>query len=131
MANPYSIFLMSQLAVAHGEIDKDLEYDLMWAEAQTLLERFESSKYNTGLKSEIDCMTDYLNSFKKPEPEHKETKLEFVADIIVTELHNFAIECNPISLGLPMTKDDTMCDMVINMMKLYLKLDDNGNLATE
>ena len=66
MTNPYSIFLMSQLAVAHGEIDKDLEYDLMWAEAQTLLERFESSKYNTDLKSEIDCMTDYLNSFKKP-----------------------------------------------------------------
>lgn len=67
MTNPYSIFLMSQLAVAHGEIDKDLEYDLMWAEAQTLLDRFESSKYNTDLKSEIDCMTDYLNSFKKQE----------------------------------------------------------------
>ena len=64
--NPYSIFLMAQLAVGHGEIDKDLEYDLMWAEAQILLDRFESSKYNTESKSEIDCITDYLNSFKKP-----------------------------------------------------------------
>ena len=133
MRNPYSIFLMAQLAVGHGEIDKDLEYDLMWAEAQILLDRFESSKYNTESKSEIDCITDYLNSFKKPEPE--ETKLESVADRILVVLNAFAIDYNyrqfDVNMALPMEKDKTMCDIIVGLLKLHLEIDDNGNLATE
>jgi hypothetical protein len=129
MDKSYSIFLISQLAVAFDVIDKHEDYDVMWAEAQTLLTSFEASKFNTDSKSEIDCMNDFLTDFIKAKDEPTPTKLEELGDRIVTELHDFALSYKPYdsNLGLPMVKDGEMIAIVTNQIKLHLNLDDNGN----
>ena len=113
MDNSYSIFLMSQLAIAHGEIDKDLEYDLMWAEAQTLLERFEASKYNTDLKSEIDCMNNYLESFKNPVPTITRPSINTINEII-DALDYYARDFDSHDYGLPVGEEhvSNMCKII-------------------
>jgi hypothetical protein len=101
MANPYSIFLMSQLLVAHGIIDKDEDYDTMWAEAQTLLQQFEESKFNTDMKSEIDCMTDFCIDFKNSMLKPIIEPSDNVIDGIISKLDTYGRDYDRREYGLP------------------------------
>jgi hypothetical protein len=58
----YSIYLMVSLAQAKNVMEKELEYDTAWADAQVLLKEFETSEFNVDTKSEYDCMVEFLNS---------------------------------------------------------------------
>jgi hypothetical protein len=62
----YNIFLFSQLFLNHVEnnntIYQDLEYDLIYPEIIICYEDYKSSSYFLLLKSEYDCIVEYLNS---------------------------------------------------------------------
>ena len=61
----YSEFLFAQLFMHHVETNEteyqDLEYDLIFPEVLKHNALFLESKFNTPLKSEYDCIIDYLN----------------------------------------------------------------------
>lgn len=61
----YSEFLFSQLFMQYVEDNyteyQALEYDLIFPEVLKHHTLFLESKFNTPLKSEYDCITDYLN----------------------------------------------------------------------
>ena len=65
MDKGYSTFLMAQLAIQHGVIDSNMEYDLIWVESQRLLEIFEKSEFNDVNEPLYDCINDYLASYKE------------------------------------------------------------------
>lgn len=58
--NAYGIFLMIELGRLKGIIDKELEYDLMFEQAEGMYKEFEQSEFNTDTKSEYDSIHDYL-----------------------------------------------------------------------
>ena len=62
----YNIFLFSQLFLNHVEnndtIYQYLEYDLIYPEIIISYEVYKSSFYFLLLKSEYDCIVDYLNN---------------------------------------------------------------------
>lgn len=127
----YGTFLMGELARAKNIIDKELEYDLMFETIEAMYKDYsEKSPFNVDTKSEYDCIVDYLDYIKNnptlPD-ELKETNLEFVADRIISELHNFAIDKNSYEYGLPITNNSEMVEIVTNQIKLHLKIDENGN----
>lgn len=62
----YSFFLFSQLFMTHvedghGEYE-DLAYDIMYDIVREHHERFMVSSYNVNVRSEYDCITDYLTN---------------------------------------------------------------------
>jgi hypothetical protein len=101
MANPYSIFLMSQLAVAHGIIDKEEAYDTMWDEAQVLLKQFEESKYNIEMKSEHDCISDFLADINFQRHKLIPRPSDRVINNIINELDAYARDFDGREYGLP------------------------------
>jgi len=64
----YSIYLMVSLAQATNVMEKELEYDTAWADAQVLLEEFEASEFNVDTKSEYDCIVEFLTTKDKIQP---------------------------------------------------------------
>ena len=64
----YSIYLMVSLAQAYNVMEKELEYDTAWADAQVLLEEFEASEFNVDSKSEYDCIVEFLETKDKVTP---------------------------------------------------------------
>ena len=61
--NPYSIFLMVELARCYNIIPKDLEYDTTWEIAQGLYSDFQTSKFDIDTKGEYECIEDYLQDY--------------------------------------------------------------------
>jgi hypothetical protein len=63
-------FLFSQLFMNHLENNdtkyKQLEYDLIFSEMLRHKDLFLKSNLNTDIKSEYDCITDYLTQDIKP-----------------------------------------------------------------
>jgi hypothetical protein len=66
----YNDFLFSQLFMNHLEDNdtqyKQLEYDLIFSEMLRHKDLFLKSNLNTDIKSEYDCITDYLTQDIKP-----------------------------------------------------------------
>jgi hypothetical protein len=62
MDKAYSIFLTIQLAIANNLMDKDLEYDVMWANGVELYEKFKSSSFNDDNISEYQGIDNYLKA---------------------------------------------------------------------
>jgi hypothetical protein len=60
----YSDFLFSQLFMNHLEDNetqyKELEYDLIFSDMERHNDLFSKSFLNEDVKSEYDCITDYL-----------------------------------------------------------------------
>ena len=58
----YSQFLFSQLLSLYDQDFSDLAYDIQFAEAMVLHEKFEQSNFNVDIISEYDCIINYLNN---------------------------------------------------------------------
>ena len=62
----YEDFLFSQLFMNHVENNqteyKELEYDLIFPEMLKHKKEYENSIYFLGMKSEYDCIVDYLTN---------------------------------------------------------------------
>ena len=62
----YEIFLFSQLFMKHVENNdtqyQDLAYDLIYDEVLKHRELFLKSNYNVDVRSEYDCIEDYLSN---------------------------------------------------------------------
>jgi hypothetical protein len=121
---------MGELAKEKNLIDKGLEYDLMFETIEAMYKDFNNSTFSLADKSEYDYIIDYLNYVKnnpKLPDEPEQTKLDFVAERIICELHEFAIGKNSHYYGLPITNDKEMMGIINNQIRLHLNLDENGN----
>lgn len=83
MKMDYSEFLFSQLFMEYLEGNAtfvvDLTYDKIFPEMLRHKELFEKSTHNSDLKSEYECICDYLNTLKKEDiypPKLKTFKLK-------------------------------------------------------
>ena len=62
----YSEYLFSQLLSLYDIEFAELPYDIQFAEAMVLHEKFQQSNFNIDILSEYDCMINYLsNTIKK------------------------------------------------------------------
>lgn len=59
--NPYSIFLMIELARVIGVIDPELEYDLTWESGTKLYEEFNLTPFSNFDEPEYECIVEFLN----------------------------------------------------------------------
>jgi hypothetical protein len=126
----YGTFLMGELARAKNIIDKELEYDLMFETIEAMYKDFNNTTFSLADKSEYDCIVDYLDYIKnnpKLPDEQTPTKLEIVADRIISELNHFAVTKDSDDFGLPMSNDGEMIKIVTNQIRIHLNLDVNGN----
>ena len=71
MENSYSQFLMCNLAIEHGVIDRNEGYDVIWGESGELLTEFEGSRFDEDSDSEYNCITKFL-IIKKKKLENKQ-----------------------------------------------------------
>jgi len=60
----YSIYLMMQLAIEHTLITV-VEYDLMWENAEAMLNEFTGGEFDDEDKSEYDCIVEFLTNKEK------------------------------------------------------------------
>jgi hypothetical protein len=80
MNNGYQVFLMIQLAIVKGVIEKELEYDSQWEQGLMLCEKFVKSAFNTDKEPEYECMVKFLES---------ELNQTFHLDVDVVEVNRY------------------------------------------
>jgi len=59
----YQIYLMVELAKLNGVIEKEIEYDTQWEEAEELFKNFYESKFNNPNQPEIECIEAFLKDY--------------------------------------------------------------------
>jgi len=84
--NPYGVFLMIELGRLQGVIEKELEYDRMFEQAQGMYNEYESSEFNTEDKGEYDCIHSFLIDYHNKNIAKPLTFPKFKVEVKFTDL---------------------------------------------
>ena len=66
--NDYDFYLFSQLVLTSGLVDKELEYDLAYAETLELYETFTDSIFDDGKIDLYQCILNFITWKKDQQP---------------------------------------------------------------